>query len=366
MHEPSWVPTSPGRLAVFWLLIVLFGVPLAHAEESRLSGSSMFGVDSNVFLSDESSAQTEPPESSLILQTTLDAATKTDPGNRQRLALTVRGQHRHYFQFRNADRLFLDTAVSYRYAAHPSLLLGFVQTTSYARMQLFDTEGNTLPRKLFASWSAETRGYTQFVGRRSLATLGAGIRLRDVNETENQTSLDQDGYFSSLDGSHRFGRSTVTLGYEYAVTHYDALQAAAQDGTLTVTNPPLTLVQNAARSRIELPLGARTLLGLDARQRWVTDPFEGELTYRQIDVTPSGQLRLPRDVVWNVSVGHRARVYAVRDARERFLVADTAFRKDWTTRWTSSLQVQFLRKSSNVPGDEFRERLYLLGISATL
>jgi hypothetical protein len=325
----------------------------------------MFGADSNVFLSDGGAE-----ESSLILQTTIDAAAKTDANNRHRLGLTVRGQHRHYFQFRNADRLFLDTAVSYRYAAHQSVLLGFVQTTSYARMQLFDTEGDTLPRKLFSSWSAETRGYTQLVAGRSLATLGAGFRVRDVNETEDQTSLDLDGYFTGLDLSHRVRRSMISVGYEYAVSHYDVLQSANRDGTLppagSPPNPPLTQVQNAARARIDLPLGTLTTLGFEARQRWVVDPFEGDLTYRQTDVTPYGLFRLPMAFVWNASVGYRTRVYAVRDTYERFLVADTTLRKNWTPHWASSFQVQFLRKSSNLPGDEFRERLYLLGVSVTL
>ncbi|HET8759596.1 MAG TPA: hypothetical protein VFN94_00915, partial [Nitrospiria bacterium] len=287
----------------------------AQAEEARLAVSALLGTDSNAYLSDASS--TSYPATALILQTTVDGAVKTDAGNRHRLALTVRGQQRHYFDFAgrvaNPNRLFLDTAVSYRYAARPSLLVGFVQTTSYARMQLFDTEGDTLPRELFSSWSGETRGYTQFVARRSLATLGAGIRVRDVNETAGQPSLDQDGYFASLDGTFRFDASTVTLGYEYAVTHYDVLPALPVGPTAT----PLTLIQNAARSRIDLSLGARTKLGLDARQRWVIDPFESDLTYRQTDVTPTAQLRLPMDMVWDLSVGHRARVYPGRDKRER-------------------------------------------------
>jgi hypothetical protein len=344
---------------------MLCGAPLARAEQGQLSVSSMFGADSNVFLSDGGLE-----ESSLILQTTIDAAAKTDAGNRHRLGLTVRGQHRHYFQFRSADRLFLDTAVSYRYAAHESVLVGFVQTTSYARMQLFDTEGGTLPRKLFSSWSAETRGYAQLVAGRSLATLGAGIRVRDVNETPNQTSLDLDGYFTGLDLSHRIRRSMVAVGYEYAVSNYDVLQSANRDGTLPPTgnppNPPLTQVQNAARARIDAPVGTRTTLGLEARQRWVIDRFEGDLTYRQTDVTPYGLFRLPMALVWSASVGYRSRVYAVRDVYERFLVADTTLRKNVTSHWALNIQAQFLRKASNVPGDEFRERLLLVGVSATL
>jgi hypothetical protein len=218
---------------------------------------------------------------------------------------------------------------------------------------------------LFSSWSGETRAYTQFLGRRSLATLGAGIRVRDVNEVENQTSLDQDGYFVSFDGAYRIAKAMVTLGYEYAVTHYDVLPAAAEDGSVSAANPSLTLVQNAARSRIDIPIGARTTLGLDARQRWVIDPFEGDLTYRQTDVTPSAQFRLPMDIVWDLNVGRRTRVYPGRDARERFLVADTSLRKNWTTRWASILQIQDLRKNGTIPNDEFRERLYLLGVSVT-
>jgi hypothetical protein len=107
-------------------------------------------------------------------------------------------------------------------------------------------------------------------------------------------------------------------------------------------------------------------LGLEARQRWVVDRFEGDLTYRQSDVTPYGLFRLPMALVWNVSVGYRTRVYSVRDTHERFVVADTTLRKNWTPQWAASIQAQFLRKSSNVPGDEFRERLLLVGVSVTL
>lgn len=324
----------------------------------------MLGTDSNVFLGD--ATLTTRPQPSLMLQTTVDAAVKTNPDDRHRLTVTIRGQQRRYAQFSNANRLFLDSAVSYRYAARPSLLVGFVQTTSYTRMQLFDTEGNTLPRDLFSSWSGETRGYTQFLAPRSLATLAAGIRFRDVNETTGQTSLDQSGYFAALDGTYRLARSLVTLGYEYAVMHYDALEALKQDGTPSSTNRRLTLVQNAARSRIDLPLGTRIKLALEGRQRWVVDTFEGDLTYRQTDMTPSAQFQLPMNLVWDLSVGRRTRVYAERTARERFIVGDTTLRRDWSTRWASILQAQYLRKSSNAPGDEFRERVYLLGVSVTL
>ncbi|MFZ5876016.1 MAG: hypothetical protein ACOYXU_06355 [Nitrospirota bacterium] len=320
----------------------------------------MAGADSNVFLSDQS------PESSLIVQTTIDASVKTAAAKRHRLTLAVAGQHRHYFQFRSADRLFVDSALSYRFAASRSVLVGLVQTTSYARMQLFDTEGNTLPRKLFSSWSSETRGYSQLVAGRSLTTLAAGIRVRDVNETEAQDSLDQNGYFTSLDASYRFQRSTFTLGYEYAVMHYDDLFAAARPGSSATTSPLLTLVQNAIRSRIDLSFGTWLKVGLDARQRWAVDPFEGDLTYRQTDVTPFGQVRLPMALVWDASVGYRTRVYTVRDAYERFLIVDSTLRKSWTAHWASTLQFQFLRKASSVPGDEFRERLLMFGVSATL
>jgi hypothetical protein len=179
-----------------------------------------------------------------------------------------------------------------------------------------------------------------------------------------------DGYFTGLDLSHRIRRSTVSVGYEYAVSHYDALQSAYRDGTIPLPgsppNPPLTQVQNAARARVDAPLGTKITLGFEARQRWVVDTFEGDLTYRQTDLAPYGVLRLPMALVWTVSVGYRSRVYSVRDTYERFLVADTTLRKNWTPRWAAIVQAQFLRKSSNVPGDEFRERLLLLGVSATL
>jgi hypothetical protein len=223
---------------------------------------------------------------------------------------------------------------------------------------------------LFSSWSAETRGYTQLVAGRSLATLGVGYRVRDVNETAGQTSLDLDGYFTGLDLSHRIRRSMASVGYEYAVSNYDALQSANRDPTVPPTgsppNPPLTQVQNAVRARLDVSPGTQTTLGLEARQRWVVDTFEGDLTYRQTDATPYAVLRLPMALVWTVSVGYRSRAYSVRDTYERFLVTDTTLRKNWTPRWAAIFQAQFLRKSSNVPGDEFRERLLLVGVSATL
>ncbi len=371
---------TPGRLAhaALFLIIAWASVPSAcGAAADSLTVSSAFGVDTNVFLADANPQQ--GPQSSLVVQTNLDARVGSDPSNAHRLSLALRGLHRHYVRFREADRVFVDTAVAYRYAVRPSLLLGVVQTTSYARMQLFDTEGDTLPRKLFAALNGEARGYVQTLAGRSLLTLGAGVRRKDINETQDSNgvafaSLDHRGYFLYADGTIRPRSLTTTLGYEYAATHYDEQRAPSRDGTTQSDNPLLKLVQHSARSQIAFPLTSRVRVAVDGQHRWVIDPFEGGLTYRQVDVTPQTRLQLPFNVSWTASVGYRTRVYAERPVtlgssdqrRERFLVADTTLQKPWTPRWSSTVQVQMLRKASNIPGDEFRERLYLLGVALSL
>lgn len=372
----------PGRLAHATLLLTVAwaGAPGAHAASNTLTLSSALGVDSNVFLSDSTAGPQQGPQTSLVIQTNVDARVGSDPSAAQRLSVAVRGLHRHYVRFREADRVFVDSAVAYRYALRPSLLLGAVQTTSYARMQLFDTEGNTVPRKLFASYNGEARGYVQALAGRSLLTLGAGVRRKDINEAADQpgvsfSSLDNRGYFVYADGTVRPRALTLVVGYEYAVTHYDELLAASRGGvTDPDNNPQLTLVQHMGRSQIVLPMTQRFRLALDGQHRWVIDPFEGDLTYRQVDVTPQSLLRLPLNISWTASIGYRTRVYADRPValgsseqrRERFLVADMTLQRPWTRRWSSTVQIQMLRKSSNVASDEFRERLYLFGFTLAL
>lgn len=341
--------------------------------------SSALGVDTNVFLSDDSDDPRQTPRSSTFTQTNINATVGTDSGRTQRLGWTVRGMHRHYFRFGEADKLFADSALAYRYALAPSLLLGIIQTISYARMQLLDTEGNTLPRERFISYSGEARGYAQVLAGHSLLTVGAGIRRKDINEVADQgpltfRSLDHRGYFAYADAAYRLQAAEFELGYEYGVTHYDELQVTARDGSTNSSNPLLTLIQHTARSRIGVsPIkGAR--LSVDGQERWVLDPFEKELTYRQVDVKPRLELQLPMRLSWSAGAGYRTRMYVERPTfpgspdrrRERFLLADTTLRKSWTRRWSSTLQVQLNRKASNVRGDEFRERLYSVGISLTL
>lgn len=371
----------PGYLAHATLLLIVAWASArsALAAESTVTISSALGVDTNVFLADSSGGPQQGPQTSMVVQTNLDARIGGAPAKAHRLSLAVQALHRHYFRFREADRLFVDSAAAYRYALRPSLLLGLVQTASYARMQLFDTEGGTLPRKLFSAFTGEARGYLQTLAGRSFLTVGAGVRRRDINETEDQfgvpfLSLDHQGYFVYVDGTVRPKALTLVLGYEYAVTHYDEVLAASRGGVANRGNPLLTLVQHIGRSQVVLPIAGRFRVAVDGQYRWVIDPFEGDLTYRQVDVTPKTLLQLPSNVSWSASVGYRTRVYAERpialgssDQRhERFLVADTTLQHRWTVHWSSTLQAQFLRKASNIPGDQFRERLYLLGLTLSL
>ncbi len=162
----------------------------------------MVGTDSNVFLSNQQ------PQSSTFVQTTLGAELGSDSSRAHRLSWSLQGLHKHYFRYDEADKLFADSALAYRYAAGPSLLFGLVQTLSYAKLQLLDTEGNTLPRDLFIAYSGEVRGYTQWLAAKSRLTVGTGLRKKDINEVPDQTdvafnSLDHRGYFAYFDGVRR-------------------------------------------------------------------------------------------------------------------------------------------------------------------
>ncbi|MEW6683301.1 MAG: hypothetical protein AB1451_10335 [Nitrospirota bacterium] len=359
------------------LSATLTGTPQIHAASKSFSASSLVGVDSNVFLSDTNPASGQQPQSSTFLQTSLSAELGTDSARTHRLGLSLQGLYKHYFRFGEADKLFADSALAYRYAAAPSLLFGVVQTFSYAKLQLLDTEGNTLPRDRFIAYSGEVRGYTQWLAARSRLTVGAGLRKKDINETADQVavtfqSLDHQGYFAYLDGMHRLRRVDFGLGYEYTVLHYDELRAAFRDSTTSEANPLLTLVQHTARSQVAVRLSRWGRLSLDGQARWTHDTFEDELTYRQFDVLPRGELRLPFELLLSGGAGYRSRVYAERlgggqgaadQRRERFLQADASLRKSLIEHLSVIAQAQFIRKTSNVPGDEFREQVYALGLS---
>jgi hypothetical protein len=190
---------------------------------------------------------------------------------RTALGLSFQGLHRNYFRFGEADKLFIDSALAYRYAAAPSLLFGVVQAFSYAKLQLLDTEGNTLPRDRFIAYSGEVRGYTQWLAARSRLTVGAGLRRKDINEIADQAtvafqSLDHQGYFASFDGLQRFRQVDVGLGYEYAVLHYAELRAAFQNSTTSEANPLLTLIQHTARSQVAVRLARWGRLSLMDRR----------------------------------------------------------------------------------------------------
>jgi hypothetical protein len=351
------------------LSATLAGTPPALAVSKSLSASSLLGVDSNVFLSNQR------PQSSTFIQTTVGAEIGSDSARSHRLGWSLQGLHKHYFRFGEADKLFADSALAYRYAAMPSLLFGLVQTFSYAKLQLLDTEGNTLPRDRFIAYSGEVRGYTQWLTTQSRLTVGAGLRGKDINEVADQPtvifqSLDHQGYFMYLDGMHRLRIVDAGLGYEYAVLHYDELQAASRDSTTAAGNPLLTLIQHTAKSQMAVRLARWARISLDGQARWTHDTFEDELTYVQFDVQPRGEILLPLKFLLSGGAGYRTRSYDERlvpgridTRRERFLQADTSVRRSLTDRLSLLAQLQFIRKTSNVPGDEFREQVYGLGVS---
>lgn len=358
------------------LSVTLLASSEARAASKSFSASSLLGVDSNVFLSDSTSSQ--QPQSSTFIQTNLGAELGTDSSRPHRVGLSLQGVQKHYFRYGEADKLFADSALAYRYAAAPSLLVGVVQTFSYARLQLLDTEGNTLPRDRFVAYSGDVRGYTQWLANRSRLTVGAGLRKKDINEVADQSgnpfqSLDHQGYFAYLDAFHRRRLLDVTLGYDYSVYHYDALQARSVDGgDPPPSNPLLTLIQHTARSQLAVRVARWARVSLDGQVRWTLDTFEDELTYRQLDLQPRGEVRLPFKILLSGGAGYRTRTYVERKGggqaaadhrRERFLQADATLRRPWNEHLSLVAQTQFIRKTSNVPGDQFRERIYALGVS---
>lgn len=352
------------------LSATLAGASLAHGART-LTGSSLVGADSNVFLSDANGGTNQEPQSSTFIQTNLAGELGSDSSRPHRLGWSFHGLHKHYFRFGEADKLFADSALAYRYAATPSLLIGAVQTFSYARLQLLDTEGNTLPRDRFIAYSNEIRGYAQRLAARSRLTVGTGLRKKDISEVDAVGSIDHQGYFVYFDGVHRLRMLDLGLGYEYSVYHYDELQAKARDSAEPPpTNPLLTLIQHTARSQMAVRLARWARVSLDGQARWTLDPFEDELTYLQFDVQPRGEALLPFNVLWSGGAGYRTRSYDERlvpgtsdTRRERFLQADTSLRRPLTDHLSLLAQLQFIRKTSNVPGDEFREQVYGLGVS---
>lgn len=351
------------------LSATLAGASLAHGART-LTGSSLVGVDSNVFLSDANGGTNQEPQSSTFIQTNLAGELGSDSSRPYRLGWSFHGLHKHYLRFGEADKLFADSALAYRYAATPSLLIGVVQTFSYAKLQLLDTEGNTLPRDRFIAYSNEVRGYSQWLASRSRLTLGGGVRQKDISEVAAVDSIDHNGYFASLDGVQRLRGVDLGLGYDYAVTHYDELPALLRNSTLANGNPLLTLIQHTARSQLAVRLARWARVSLDGQARWTLDTFEDELTYFQFDVQPRGEVLLPLKVLVSGGAGYRSRAYDKRlvpgtldTRREQFLQADASLRRPLTDHLSLLAQGQFIRKTSNVPGDQFREQVYGLGVS---
>lgn len=366
------------RTIVLAGVLLTAGPPLASAASggSHLAATGAFGVDDNVFLSDRNPGQT--PQTSRFIQTNLNALVASDGARPHRLTWTLRGWYRHYLRLGDADKLTADTAIAYRYAPAPFLLLGLVPSGSYARLQLLDTEGNTLPRGLFASYRGEARVYAQALAGRTRVTIGGGARRRDVNEIPDLdtpsgpapfASLDHQGYFAETEAAYQSRRAALDLSYEYGVMHYAELRANSRTGAPSPANPKLSLVQHTVRSHVRRSLWDAVRASLEGQLRWTLDPFEDDLSSRQIDGGARTDIRLPFGIRWTTGATHRVRTYLERRAapgaqrEERFLFTDTSLERAWTSRISTSARYQFVRKSSNAANDEFRARIYSVGLS---
>jgi len=368
---------------------LLVAGPLSFAEigwasDGTMSAGVATGTDSNVFLSKNDS------RSSTFLQTTFNAGWETAPTPAQRLSLTSQGFYKHYFRFGEADQIFADAIVAYRYALTRSLLLGLIPSTSYNQLQLLDTEGNVLPRDHFIAYNSEVRGYLQVLPNRvSRLTFAGGVRRTDVRETTDAPSsidpsvvitfpsLDNHGYFATAESGVRNGSGKADLSYEYAVTHYEETQANNRDTSLTgtrlATNPLLVLVQHTARLRLGQILTSWVSVTAEGQMRWNVDPFEGDLTYRQMDGKLQGALDLWRLARWTTSIAYRTRIYAEQvddsgasDRRERFLTLTSSLQRQWTGHLSSNLQYQVVRKTSNVSLDQFAVRIFSISLDFIL
>ncbi|MEO5657457.1 MAG: hypothetical protein ABIO65_00730 [Nitrospiria bacterium] len=366
------------RTIVLAGVLLTAGSPLASAafEGSHVTATGAFGVDDNVFLSDRNTGQT--PQTSRFIQTNLSALVASEGARPHRLTWTLRGWYRHYLRLGDADKLTADTAIAYRYAPASFLLLGLVPSVSYARLQLLDTEGNTLPRGLFASYRGETRVYAQALAGRTRVTIGGGVRRRDINEIPDLNtpsgpvpfaSLDHQGYFAETEAAYQSRRAALDLSYEYGVMHYAELRANSRTGVQLPANPKLSLIQHTISSHIQRSLWDAVRTSLEGRLRWTLDPFEDDLTSRQIEGGARTDIRLPFGIRWTTGATHRVRTYLERQAavgvkrEERFLLTDTSLERGWTRRISTSARYQFIRKSSNVANDEFRARIYSVGLS---
>jgi hypothetical protein len=368
----------PFASAIAMGALLVAGPPSFAMDGPTITVGVASGTDNNVFLSETD------PQPSLFLQTTLRASVETDGTQAQRLSWTLRGLYKHYLQYGEADKLFGDSIAAYRYALHRSMLLGLIQTASYTQVQLLDTEGNTLPREQFVAYAHELRGYVQALPTRGTrVTLGGGIRYKDIKETADTPtlsfpSLDHRGYFVTAEAGYRRGSRLADLSYEYAVTQYDETQANNQwtnrqgtslTGTRLATNPHLELVQHTVRASVGRSWTRWIATSIEGQGRWNIDPFEGDLTYHQWDGKAQVDLTLGGLARWTNVASYRTRIYAERtasadsaDRHERFINATTMLVRSWTPHFSSSLQYQVARKTSNVAGDRFSERTALIGM----
>jgi hypothetical protein len=111
---------------------------------------------------------------------------------------------------------------------------------------------------------------------------------------------------------------------------------------------------------------------IEGQGRWNIDPFEGDLTYRQWDGNAQVDLTLAGLARWSNVASYRTRIYTERtasadpaDRHERFVNATTMLVRPWTPHFSSSIQYQISRKTSNVAGDRFTARAALIGLEVS-
>ncbi len=362
---------------VFYILVMLFGIQTAPLMASSPDeGKKAFPIESNadLGLGFESNVFQSDRETQSDWYTLLDASLEGlfQPSKRALIFGFLNATFQDFFQLNQADELFANFALQYRYRLNPNYSLGMTNTLSYTDLKLLDNEGDALPMNQFESISDQIRVFGIYRYSKSLRfELGAFHRIFNVKEIGAEPSLDfkeTGGDLSSKQVLNEFW--TAKIRYRFKNIAYSERQANNRDGTFNNANPVLGLRRQELDMKLGFDNGTALETDFTAKYRINTDHFENDLSYRQIQLM--GQVFFHNSDFAEVNI---VLYFADRDYSERktavgstealneiFYLGEIELSKPISPRFSPYIKLEISTKDASDPTREYTNIQNTLGL----
>jgi len=328
------------------------------------------GHNSNVFLSDQNTQS----DAFALLDASLE--TLFTPTRQSLIFGFINATFQDFFSLNDADELFANLVLYYRYRLSPLLALGISNTFAYTDLKLLDSEGEALPMDRFESVSDQIRLFGIYTHSKILR-IEMGVFQRDFNVKEigAEPSLDFKEIGGDLSSKHELSEAwSVKLRYKLKAIAYEDRQASNRtssfDGSFNSANPVIRLRRHEFELKtafIEEPVMEADIAG---KYRINKDLFEDDLSYRQIQLQSRFVFLGLGFAIIEFSLDFSHRQYSDRknalgsaqNLKEKFYIGEVILSKKLNQTYSIYIKFQGTTKKANDPTSEYNSLENTIGL----